>query len=146
MSVFNRHSLFYAYRICQGFYDSKGKPIPNLLHDIRNRQFTFFKPLKLEKLAIVQLQVAGTSQDLEIPYQINVLRASAYASAVVSVSDVLKNRLRGADFDHGNLPSHPQPLLTSKITFDLYPEDGVDKLARDMVDLRHAIQRQSSNT
>ncbi|THU86814.1 hypothetical protein K435DRAFT_867911 [Dendrothele bispora CBS 962.96] len=125
--------------VYHGFYDSNGAPIPKVLLEIRNRQFTWFKPLKLERLAIVQLQVAGIAQDLEIPYQIAVLKASAYASGVVSVSEVLGHELRSPETDNPDLPCCPQPLLISKIVFDLATEDGVSEYGREMVNLRHAI-------
>ncbi|THU83286.1 hypothetical protein K435DRAFT_871448 [Dendrothele bispora CBS 962.96] len=124
--------------IYHGFYDESGKPLPKVLLEIRNRQFTWFKPLKLEPVAIVQLQVAEAGQDLEIPYRTAVLRASAYASGVVSVSQVLDYQLRSPERE-GNLLSGPQPLLTSKINFDFATEAGMEQYAREMVNLRHAV-------
>ncbi|THU79637.1 hypothetical protein K435DRAFT_810560, partial [Dendrothele bispora CBS 962.96] len=122
-----------------GFYDSNGMPIPRILLEIRNRQFTWFKPLKLESLAMVQLLIARASQDLEIPYRTAVLCASAYVSGVVSVSDVLEHRLQSPQKEDLNLPSCPQPLLASTINFNLATEEGMNQYTQEMENLHQAV-------
>ncbi|THU94502.1 hypothetical protein K435DRAFT_798848 [Dendrothele bispora CBS 962.96] len=136
--------------VYQGFYDSNGTPISKVLLEIRNRQFTWFKPIKLEKLAIVQLQVAGAGEDFGILYEIAVMRASIYASAprpTISTFLLAPNLpscaqpsfLRPTFLLAPNLPSCAQPLLKSKIEFDFGTEEGMDRYAREMVNLRNAI-------
>ncbi|KAK7461398.1 hypothetical protein VKT23_008576 [Stygiomarasmius scandens] len=123
-----------------GFYNSDGEPITKIILSIRNRQFSFFKPLKLEKLALVQLRCAGIHDDFDLPFQITVLRASAFASGVVTVSEVLKHRLQSPHATTIDFPSQPQPLLTATITFNLATETGMNQHSRQMLDLMNSVE------
>ncbi|THV02944.1 hypothetical protein K435DRAFT_852380 [Dendrothele bispora CBS 962.96] len=130
--------------VYNGFYGSDGKPMEKTIISINNKQFTFFKPVKLQKLAIVQLQCNGASTDFEMPFKYMALRAATYASGVVSVEDVLKNGLTSPAIT--NLASsQPQPLLTANVTFDLDSPEGLAEHARSMVDLRNALDAMSVN-
>ncbi|KAK7458672.1 hypothetical protein VKT23_009671 [Stygiomarasmius scandens] len=121
-----------------GFYDSDDQPIKNVIVNIRNREYSFFKQVKLEKLAIVQIEVAGASSDFAVPFKMAVLRASSFSSGEVDVRDVLQHNLRSPN--SLNLVPSPQPLLTSKIEFDFDTAEGAGRYESDLIELRNAVE------
>ncbi|THU81545.1 hypothetical protein K435DRAFT_873239 [Dendrothele bispora CBS 962.96] len=123
-----------------GFYDPEGNGVDNLILSIRNRKFTFFKSTRLEGLAIVQLELDGQNEDLELAFQIATLRAATYTSGVVSVEDVLKHSLRNPP-SVSVTRSQPQPLVKAKIVFDFNFPEGIDQHTNKMNDLILALDR-----
>ncbi|THU83373.1 hypothetical protein K435DRAFT_871356 [Dendrothele bispora CBS 962.96] len=123
-----------------GFYDQEGNGLVKLILAINNRKFTFFKPVRLEGLAVVQLELDDQNEEFDLAFQFTTLRAAAYASGVVSVEDVLKHSLRNPPSVSATRSS-PQPLLKTKIVFDLSTPEGVDQHTRNMNDLVLALDR-----
>ncbi|THU77210.1 hypothetical protein K435DRAFT_878136 [Dendrothele bispora CBS 962.96] len=123
-----------------GFYDEEGNGVDKLILTIRNRKFTFFKSMRLEGLAVIQLELNGQNEDLELAFQLTTLRAATYASGVVSVDDVLNHSLRNPP-SVSVTRSHPQPLLKAKIIFDFNSPEGINRHTRNMNDLVLALDR-----
>ncbi|KAK7434301.1 hypothetical protein VKT23_009681 [Stygiomarasmius scandens] len=125
-----------------GFYDNDNLPIANVIVGIRNRDYNFFRAMRLEKVAIVQIEVEGSSTDFAIPFNAAVLRATSFSAGVVSVDDVLSHRLSSP---HVGNTSSPQPLLTSKIVFDLDYVKTQERYSSDISRLRNAVDAMGIN-
>ncbi|THU84718.1 hypothetical protein K435DRAFT_806482 [Dendrothele bispora CBS 962.96] len=130
--------------IYYGFYGSDRNPMKKIIGSINNHQFTFFKPVKLQKLAIVQLQCNGANKDFEMPYRYMSLRAATYASGVVSVADVLKHRLTSPATTNLTL-SQPEPLLTAHMSFDLDSPEGSAQHDSNMINLKKTVDAMAIN-
>ncbi|KAK7434934.1 hypothetical protein VKT23_019937 [Stygiomarasmius scandens] len=126
-----------------GFYDQNKAPLTSVIVQIRNRDYAFFKPMKLERLAIVQLEVDGLTSDFTLPFDTAALWASIYSSGKVGVEDVLEHRLSSPNVT--SLEPSPQPLLTQRIVFDFNTIKGSDRYTEEIVALRNAIQRMGIN-
>ncbi|THU77885.1 hypothetical protein K435DRAFT_877280 [Dendrothele bispora CBS 962.96] len=126
-----------------GFYGENSHALTNVVLSIRNREFTFFRPLKLPSLAVIQLQVVGSDVDFEIPFRITTLQNSNYASAVVTVQDVLDNLLVPPPISTKTLQA--KPLVTSLINFDFNTPAGVDAYTHQLINTVNAMQTMGVN-
>jgi len=124
----------------QGFTDEQGQPKKGIIKNMRNREFTFFKPMRLPTLALVQLQLAGSPDDFEVPLKMTEILASGHASGVVTAQQVLTDDLRAPEFSLDGGAS-PRPIVKMKLEFDFATDSGKERYEEAITKMLTAFDR-----
>ncbi|THU97241.1 hypothetical protein K435DRAFT_857759 [Dendrothele bispora CBS 962.96] len=126
---------YYAFR------NELGEAQAEIVAKIKNRGETqWFKPLRMPSLAIVLLQVAGSTEEFSAPFEITKFMLAGYSSGMVSVDKVLENNLQAPEIPW-NEAATARPIIHSKVTFDLLPSESDVKHAQRMTELINAFER-----